>query len=435
MLKHLIESFQNWWGKNYSYGNQLSDEYLDDEMYGWQSLQRDARSFSHDLIDFKLEDLRRCSQFLYLTNCHYRGLIRTYLKYVFGKPIELTSEDETENAVWQAWKKKFYLRSFCFELGKRFFRDGEVFLYVPEWKFINPGLVQTPTVSENVLHGIELEDGDPCRPIAYHVRQGTSYERLDASQILHICEKDSDEVRGLPYFLPTMTKTREFEKWLGDRLMLNRIRSSIALVRKHKNASPSQVKSFADSAKTSSVADRTTSYGATIRQKIFEPGTIIDTNDNTAYEFLSPNTGAQEVQPDGRAILLSIAAATGLPEFMVSGDSSNANYASHLVSESTGIKEFEYWQQYFGDILSEIWWREMERNGMDPAEDPQVSLPPLASRNALEATTRDQILYQNGAISLAEWRRREGVDDEQIDSEIGRESDGIGLEENPFVNV
>ena len=74
---------------------------------------------------------------------------------------------------------------------------------------------------------------------------------------------------------------------------------------------------------------------------------------------------AQEIEGagDGRHILLNIAAGSGLAEYMVTGDASNANYSSSMVAESPAVKEFEDIQDESKDAYIEIWDRVME-NGM-----------------------------------------------------------------------
>jgi hypothetical protein len=38
---------------------------------------------------------------------------------------------------------------------------------------------------------------------------------------------------------------------------------------------------------------------------------------------------------------------TGLPEFMITGDASNGNYASTMIAEGPGEREIEDWQDFF----------------------------------------------------------------------------------------
>ena len=145
---------------------------------------------------------------------------------------------------------------------------------------------------------------------------------------------------------------------------------------------------------------------------------IIDAT-NIDYEFLEPKVQAKDVSEDGRNIRLQFSAMTGLPEFMVSGDASNSNYASTMVAEGPGIREFEDFIDFFRDIITyEIWPKVMTQAGINSFSDPSITIPPLISRDREKETRVNQILFEAGVISLEEWRRREGVDIEKMNQEI-----------------
>lgn len=421
-LRGLTEAFQNFFGFNYSYGTRSSTEYIDEENYGWQPLRREAKTFQMELSSNYLEDIRAMSRYLYMFSPHYFGLIRTYIKYVFGKSYKISADDKKLDGEWQQFQKVRRWNRFTKELGKRFFRDGEIFILKETGQFINPSLISTPreTGGREIHQGVEGEN--PASPVAYHVAQGRDHVRVPAEEIIYWADKDSDEWRALPYFIAILTKCKNYDNWLRDRLLLNRIRASIALERISKKTSPGKGKSFADSKKTQTVPDKTTRYGEKFRRKIIEPGRIIDHSDQVEYKYLAPNLQAKDVAVDGRNIVLQIAAATGLPEYMVSGDSSNANYASHLVAEGTATKEFDSWMEFFAECFVEFWHEVQYQLGnaeyAGELEDPQITIPSIVVRDRLKETQQNEILFQNGVISLEEWQRREGIDPEKMKQEV-----------------
>jgi hypothetical protein len=73
------------------------------------------------------------------------------------------------------------------------------------------------------------------------------------------------------------------------------------------------------------------------------------------WEYKSLNIDAQDAKADGRAILLMITVGTGLAEYVVTGDTSNANYASTMVSESPMVKTFEAEQDFFETEFKSIY--------------------------------------------------------------------------------
>lgn len=419
MWKRAIGLVENWWhGRNYATNStNLSNEIQDNDSFGWQQLGKEAKSWKEKIInEVTLEEIREISRYLYLTNPHYRGILRTYRKYIAGKPIKVESEKENLNVIFAKFQKEVKWRKFFKEMVLRFFRDGEVFIFLFTWQFIDPNNIICS--NPNITYGIETDNEDVEKVVAYWYKTSDKEEiRLEAEEILHIKESDSDEKRGIPYLFAIMKKTKEYDGWLGDRILLNRIRASIAIIRKH-DSPPAKIKTFADAKVTSSQSPKNTSYGDSLRQKIFEPGTIIDCGKNTEYQYLEPKVQAKDVAEDGRHILLSFSAVTGLPEFMVSGDASNSNYASTMVAEGPGMREFEDWQDFFSEVIQEIWDKVMEQNGIEGDTDPQITLPPLLSRNKLEETKVNEILLNNGIISVDEWRRKEGLEAKKMENEI-----------------
>jgi hypothetical protein len=418
VVKLLKESWANFFGKNYTIGKN-SREFVDEENYGWEALRREAiadGAYSYGVAD--LEELRLMSQFLYRFSTHYHGLVNTYLKYVFGKNYIVTSEVDRENGAWADFQKEKKWRKFLKELGRRYYRDGEVIVYTPTWKFINPALLQSPSgAHKNIVMGVEEDEEDATRPVAYWIVQGREIVRIPSEEIIYVGDCDQDEHRSIPYFLSVLTKCRNYDQWLKDRILLNRARAMICVERIHTGSSPSQGATFADAKKTTAISDRTSTWGESQRRKILQSGAIIDHSDSIKYQYLAPNVDARDVAEDGRKIVLAIAAATGLPEYMISGDSSNANYASHLVSESAAIKEFDSQMEFFAEVILEIWRAVQEQAGNKAIADAEIEIPIISvkdkekeSRAALTETQKREILFQNGIISFEEWREEEGYE-------------------------
>jgi capsid protein len=166
-----------------------------------------------------------------------------------------------------------------------------------------------------------------------------------------------------------------------------------------------------------------------MRRTKIQPGTIIDAQ-GFDLQFLSPDTHFADASLLGRMILLSIAAGTGLPEYMLSADASNANYASTQMTEGPALRHFAawqaffigQWQQLFGMVL-----REAVRLGLMTAEETrevqlQITPPPLMSRNRTQEAQADAIYFDRGALSARELARRDGADPDQMQRE--RESPG-----------
>ena len=403
-ITKLVESFYPWSQYNYNITSNLALDYEQ----GWIELKRESQR--QQINELTLNDIRKVSRYLFVVNSNYIGLIRNYVKYIAGKQYEISSQNENENQTWTEWTKQVRWRQYYKEIVRRFFRDGEVFIYKPSWSFIDPAQVQNPGT---VNYGIELDETG--KPRSYYVLVNSSFAKLEADDIIHIKMTDSDELRGIPYLFSLFTKLQSFEKWLDDRILLNRIRASIAILRKHKKTSPTNVKTFAQAKQENTYVDK---IGKTWQTFTFQPGMVIDAT-NIDYEFLEPKVQAKDVSEDGRNIRLQFSAMTGLPEFMVSGDASNSNYASTMVAEGPGIREFEDFIDFFKDVIIYDMWPAvmMQANIYKPSE-PTIIVPPLVSRDREKETKINQILFESGVISLDEWRRREGLDIDKMEQEI-----------------
>lgn len=408
-FRETIKNVREWWSNRVYRGN-INNTVLDDED-GWIPLVTTAQS-ELQFDSMTIENIRMVSRYLYWLNPYYRGLVRTYVKYIAGRKFLITSDVDREKAAWTAWDKKYRFRRMFRKMVRVFFRDGDEFIYYPSWKMIDADLIRG---EENNGAGITTDQFGNV--LYYSLRSDAWSARLEPQDVQHIRDCDDNQLRGVPYLLPLMVKTDQLNKWLNDRILLNRIRSSIALLRKHTGASPTQVKNFADSKVTGTRSPKTTAYGETLRKKIFEPGSCVDAS-NTEYEFLSPNVDARDVSEDGRNIGLTFAAMTGLPEFIVRGDASNSNYASTMVSEGPAEKEIEDWQDFFEEEIRAIWREVMRQAGIKDPSEPLINFPPIISRNKLEETQRNEVLLANGVISVEEWRRREQVDNELMNEEI-----------------
>lgn len=307
---------------------------------------------------------------LWKSNPHARAVIRTLEKFILGKGLKIFALDE--NPVVQEWWDEFekenrFLRRQD-EIIRRTFRDGECFIryFIDQHsgktkiRFLEPDEISDPENNHSL--GIETDADDIEIPLRYYrSRQGRLIEIIPAEEVQHIkIFADSNVKRGLSFIYVVMPLLKKYEQWLNDRIVLNKIRSAMAVIRRI-SGSPGQLSDL--------VRKETGRKG---RQKMLKPGSIITVSEGVDYQMLTPNLQAQDVQYDGRNILLTIASATGLAEYMVSGDASNANYASTMVSESPAVREFEDWQQFFQEEFS-LMFAKVIKAGIDYGSVPAKS--------------------------------------------------------------
>ncbi|MFO1022598.1 MAG: phage portal protein [Planctomycetales bacterium] len=223
---------------------------------------------------------------------------------------------------------------------------------------------------------------------------------------------------------------QRFDQWMETELQARRLQASIVLWRKVRG-SPAEVAQFAEQAQSASGASD--GIGG-VRRERFRAGTILTTSQGTELQFLQPNTNFADSIPLGRMLLLSMSAGEGLPEFMLTSDAANGNYASTMVAEGPAVKMFQGEQQFFTAEFTKLWRWVMQQGiglGLLPEDFFEVislrwGTPTLVNRDRNKERLADARLVETGILSRAEVGRREGVDPVLMQKEISRETDGEG---------
>ncbi len=406
----------------------------DPDESSWRSISSMAESGKEPTSE-SLDEIRKKSRDLAIDNPHMRGILRNFVKYIIGKGMDfrpMTQSKQQQTNAKEAWKvfckaNKWGRRER--EVVKRGFRDGEIFIRffstsdMLDVRFVDPELIADP--DNQIKYGIKTDPNDVETAISYCVKDSINSRNsttVDASEIVHVkMDVDLNVMRGIPYLYSLHNRLRQYDTWLHDRIVLNKIRASIALLRQHSGSSPSDIHAFAESKKTDQIRDPKTSR--TIRRQRIRGGTILDAPKGVDYKFLTPNVDARDVAQDGRSILLSIAAGSGQAEYMVTADASNSNYASTMVSEAPPVKDFEDWQLFFIEVFEEVWERAMtwfatHRTGIRITKKAikdgvHIEPPRLVSRDRLDEIKGNDILLNQRVMSPQTAAQREGLDFEQ----------------------
>ena len=321
------------------------------------------------------------------------------------------------------------------ELAVRVWRDGECFLRlfprtgagggagdVPAARFLDPEEIG-PTREHPDGLGVLTDPADAVTPVAYlRVDPGTGehVETIPAGEVLHVkAGCDDCEVRGVSVLAPLIGPLTRHAEWLETELTARRVQASVVLWRRVKGGAAGGWGDAADGELRGESAGRRT----------FAPGSILTTPDTTDLEFLAPKSSFAEASKLGRAMLLGAAAGVGLPEFMLTADASNANYASTMAAEGPAVKRFAAEQRFFARALARLWAllaADAAARGAAPAAavgglEPQFTFAELAHRDRPAERGADVSLVGAGILSRAELARREGVDPQRMRREIGEE--------------
>jgi hypothetical protein len=204
------------------------------------------------------------------------------------------------------------------------------------------------------------------------------------------------------------------------------IQSAIALIRKHRGGSRTAVEQFVSGQADLSVNRAGTGRTATYRR--YGPGTILDAYGDIEYDFPAAGIDAGNFLVILQAELRAIASRLVMPEFMLTSDASNANYASTMVAEGPAVKMFERLQaeQVEADLaVMRLVLTQATRAGRLPADvlelvEIQVGTPSLQVRHQLEEARVRSIERQHGILSPQTWSQQRGLDYDQEQANLAQ---------------
>jgi capsid protein len=436
-----------------------------------------------------LQFTRRSSYFMWRTNPLAHGILRTLVKFIIGREFKLDFADTWRGKwndpfemkrvvrtgknnddqllvrlVWEDFCKRNKFLHRAKEIVLRTLRDGECFIRRFKQmdgrinlRFVEPVRIgnmigRTTGTTENttwekehpqdgrqptiISNGIEYLARDIETVVAYHlgpliiagVPMAATAERIDASDIIHTkCLADFNDLRGFPFLEPVLKALKDFEQWSEYRLILNKARTAVALVRKVDGTLLQGQALVQGRGIPRNSALGTTQTGSAVQEAAFKPGSILTPSAGVDYKFESPNLQARDAFQDGRNIQMTIAAGVGLPDMMVTADYSQTNYSSTVEAKTPAVREVEDWQDSFAPVFEAIYdWvilGAMDGMNLPKDTDRKVELhwPPIIHKDAFKETQRFERLSMNGVVSKKTWAANEGFiyDDEQenIDQE------------------
>ena len=175
----------------------------------------------------------------------------------------------------------------------------------------------------------------------------------------------------------------------------------------------------------------------------YPPGTVLRPSAGLQYK---PGPMGAERNPNfvlvGQYVLRGIAVRWNMPEYLISSDASNANYASALVAESPFVKAREADQQFYRRHFGSLLWKVIRlaweagrfaRHGVSWAAletliDLKIDAPAVATRDALKLAQTHQAQVHLGILSRRTAAAQAGLD---YDAELAH---GAGNNEIPMTN-
>jgi hypothetical protein len=416
--------------------------------------------------ELELAAIRGASRILHDTSPHTQTVTQNLLNFVDGlgftykvQPKRSGVEELVREVQWiidefmerNEWQCQHECREE--EIITRSIRDGEVFLALYDRdgtgrataRFVEPDQVTEPQnvdeveawINENYGYlpdgewrfGVHTPIGDVEDVHGYFVQfdnNGEDWDYLDSSRMARIkLNVDRNIKRGISSFYSVQEYLTSVGKLERNVVKGSAILSAILGIRQHApGTKKSEVESLIANAKYRQYTQSTPAGNRTRNVAKFTPGSWLDVSNGLEYKpppLATQGVGQAFVDID-QATLRTIGLPWQLPEYMISGDSSNANFASAMVAEAPVVKRFEREQGLFGGDFAKIMWQVvkmayaggrfpgMSFDDIKRAVAIVVTGPRVAARDANVETNRNKILYDNGQLSARGWSEAEGID-------------------------
>lgn len=378
------------------------------------------------------------------------GLQRFLLNHIVGEGFEFrvqprtTAADDTDKILAEIaqriideFTERVNWRRKQREAWKRAFRDGETFIRIyadpragglANVSFVDGVLIRQPARIEadwnhlNWSFGIGTDASDTAATRGFAVDwscgAGADVEFIPLGEMLHF-KRNVDEgcKRGVSDYYPVwqnILKTSRLERFLVTKGL--GITAILYWLSRGPNTGLEDVKA------EQAGADTRYADGRAVKSQRMLEGTVVEVDNGTTVTP-APDLGAQGIEDVIQAELRAVGRMYGLPEYW-SGDASNNNYASILISGAPFVLTAEAEQADFGDWTLETMWRVIEL-GMAriPSELGATSIyelkrrlkidytpPQVAIKDTKTELERDRGLVDAGVMSRRTLAERNGLD-------------------------
>jgi hypothetical protein len=275
-------------------------------------------------------------------------------------------------------------------------------------------------------YGIAAEWGRSYEPLAYYVQP---YNDIEAtvympSQVEHIRANVRRSIkRGVGDFYPVWQTLHKMEKLLSNTTHGAAVQAAIAYIREHAaGKSASAIETFANGRADSKSTYSTPSGARNLRTRKAMPGTVVDVQAGAKYHAgpLGTNQSSIYIEVIQQALRI-VGLRWQMPEYMVSGDASNANYASTLVAESPFVKScesYQYWlAQHYRRLFSKVIAMGIRRgllpfprSAFDTLCNVSVEGQSVEARNRKDEHELHKSQHAAGLLSAESWAAAEGID-------------------------
>ena len=329
----------------------------------------------------------------------------------------------------------------CYE---RAMEDGEslIRLYcgddetngIPRMRFKEPECLTCPpgedTYNGDYTFGILNAPGDVLTRREYHFADpaypGQLGEQVPASRVLHLKLNTKATVkRGVPDFFPVQDEARGVRTLVRNMCDVAGILAAIAYIREHlPTTTRDQVNTMIDNGSTQQdwypqavYPNNFQGIDRTNNITMHQAGQVIDISNGLKYGPGPMNAGVPGFVQAEQATLRMIGFRWGCPEYF-SGDSSNANFASTLVSggpfERSATSRQDLFRIFQGEMAMRVLLLAVESGRLRSEQIQKVAVhvitPPVVISDKEKDTNRRRTLFDAKVLSAQTWAQEEGYD-------------------------
>ena len=287
--------------------------------------------------------------------------------------------------------------------------------------------------------GVHTQHNKTWKPLGYHIvrdGRGSDWDYYPANRVEHVKRNVTRSAkRGVTDFFEVLQDLQREAKLAGNMVHGAALQSAIAwILQGASGQTQAQLSSVSATDKVGEYTRPAMSTGGIPKTQSvihYPAGTTLKVP--FGQEYLPGPLGAERnagFEIVGQYALRRIGTRWNMPEYMVSGDASNANYASALVAESPFVKAREADQQFYKRHFLSLVWKAIrihvesgrfERYGIgrDQFDDLmrmvriECECPTVASRDPKVAVDSDKVLVDGGVMSDQTWAARNGLDYEK----------------------
>ena len=436
--------------------------------------------------EFDLAVIRAMGRTLAQVSPALVGAVRSMCNYTIGEGFTFTANRDDTAELSPSKSQKLvdavqreintllddmdFVGSFDREIHNSSIEDGEVFLQLKprpcggvKISRCEPDQVRQPASSRELedwvsdtfeiacdefvsswSFGVHTRADEPDVALGYHVvadETGVNWEYIPASRMEHIKRNvPRNAKRGFSDFYPIEADSTRGEKLRRNMAEGAAVQSAIAYVRQHvQGATRTGIEQMLGENRVGTSQQQIPWGGSRPRSVVqYRPGTVVDLSAGLEYK---PGPMGSDRANDFMVVAQYVqrmqAVRWSMPEYMFTGDASNANYSSTLVAESPFVKSCEAEQRFYSrHFVSLIWkalqirwelgafdqfglaWEELEQTIEIKAECPAV-----ATRDALANVQRQEILIRLGILSRKTAASQNGLDFES-EVELGATPEG-----------